>query len=159
MAYIYKEDKGSNQSTKTSLQKLEDDIKNAREIEMELARVWDKVRSDAFMMCPKDTWSLANTIRVVKTPMGTTTGDVSSVKSVQIFDRTIVAGDLTKINPKTKQPINYGVFVHDGYIKDGVVHNGVPFLTNAIAQNEDELMQAVNRALAKLGKKYETGGA
>ena len=158
MAYLYKEDEGSNKDTQDALKRLEKDIKEGREIEAELARVWDKIKSDAYINCPKDTWSLAETIKVVKTPMGSLTSGVSAVKSITIFDRTITAGDLLKINPKTKRPVDYASLVHDGYImKNGRAYNGVPFLTNALASNDEELNKAVNRALAKLGKKFEGG--
>jgi len=157
MAYIYKEDKNSNKDTQDALKKFEKDIQEGKEIELELGRVWEKIKSDAYMNCPKDTWSLAETIKVVKTPINTMTSGVSAVKSITIFDRTITAGDLLKINPKTKRPVDYAVLIHDGYIRNGKVYNGRPFLTNALASNEEELDKAVNRALAKLGKKFEGG--
>ena len=157
MAYIYKEDKGSNKDTQDSLRKMGKDIQEAREIEAELSRVWDKIKGDAFLDCPKDTWSLANTIRVVKTPMLSMTGDIAPIKAITIFDRSIVAGDLLKVNPKTKGPVDYASYVHDGYMKGNTIITGRPFLTNALAKNDAELEKAIDRALAKLGKKFEGG--
>ena len=158
MAYIYKEDKGSNKDTQDSLRQMEKDVQEAREIEAELSRVWDKIKTDAFLDCPKDTWSLANTIRIVKSPMLSMTGDVSPIKSITIFDRSIVAGDLMRINPKTKGPVDYASLVHDGYVmQNGRVFNGRPFLTNALSKNDAELEKAIDRALTKLGKKFEGG--
>jgi hypothetical protein len=138
-----------------ALQKLENSIKDGKEIEEELDNVFYKVEVDAFLDCPKDTSMLASTIKIVKTPIGTMDGTVSSIKSITIYDRTIVAGDLTARNPKTKGPVNYAGWVHDGYIsKDGTVHSGRPFLTNALAKHDAELTSAINRALDKLGKKF-----
>jgi hypothetical protein len=66
---------------------------------------------------------------------------------------------LTKTNPRTHKPVDYASWVHDGYIgKDGKVYSGTPFLTNALAENSEELNKAIDRALRKLGQKYERSG-
>lgn len=160
MAYVYKDDRGSNKATVDALNQFSKDIKVGIEIEQEINRVWDKIQTDAFIACPKDTWSLANTIKVVNSPLTSMTGNISPIKSITIFNKTIVAGDLIKINPKTKRPVDYASLVHDGYVRaDGKVVNGTPFLTESLAQNEGELNDAIERALAKLGKKFSRGNA
>jgi hypothetical protein len=160
MAYIY-EDKSTDiqkDEMKKSLEKMEKSIQNGKEIEEELAAVWEKIRLDAFSNCPMDTGSLASTIRVIKTSLGNMVGGNSSIKSITLFDRTIVAGDYMTINPKTNKPVDYASFVHDGYTKGGYVNNGTPFLTNALAKYNAELDAAIERALVKLGKDFEEGG-
>jgi hypothetical protein len=158
MAYIYKEDKGSNKDTIEALENLEKDIGKSKAIEDELTKVWEKIRMDAFTDCPMDTGSLASTIRVIKTPLGSMMSGNSPIKSITIFDRTIVAGDNMTINPKTNKGVDYASLVHDGYSKGGYINNGKPFLTNALAKNDAELMEAVNKALDKLERRYSEGG-
>jgi hypothetical protein len=153
---MYEENKGM-EGTEKATEQLKKDIEEGKAISYELAKIWEKIRADAFFECPKDTGSLAQTIRVVKTSINSMESGISPIKSITIFNRAIVAGDLMKINPKTKGPVDYAGFVHDGYIKSGNVHNGRPFLTNALARNDEELNKAVDRALIKLGKKFEGG--
>jgi hypothetical protein len=38
--------------------------------------------------------------------------------------------------------------------KDGTIHNGTPFLTNALAKHDAQLTAAIDRALKKLGNKF-----
>lgn len=159
MAYIVKDDLGSNKKTQTALIQMEKDIQEGKDIDNELNRAWSKVLMDAVIGCPKDTGSLVSTIRIVKTPLGAMTGNVSPVKSLTIFDRTIVAGDLMMINPKTHGPVDYASYVHDGYMKNGLIYSGRPFLTNALAKNDVELMKAVDRALRKIGLKNSDNGS
>ena len=153
--HVVEETKGMG-TTEKSLEQLKRDIQEGKEIEQELARVWEKIRMDAYIDCPKDTGALSETIRVVKTPLTSLTGNISPVKSITVFDRTIIAGDLMRLNRKTKGPVDYAGFVHDGYVmRNGLIYNGRPFLTNALAKNDEELNAAINRALVKLGKKFE----
>jgi len=158
MAYIIKDKAKENiEKTTESLKQLEKDIKETKAIEDELARIWEDIRLDAFTNCPMDTGSLASTIRIIKTSLGSMMSGISPMKSITLFDRTIVAGDYMTINPKTNKPVDYASFVHDGYSKGGYINNGTPFLTNALAAHNDELEAAITRALNKLGKKYNDG--
>jgi hypothetical protein len=153
---ISEEDKNL-EPTEKALENMRKDVQDSKEIEQELAAVWEKIRNDAFIDCPKRTYSLASTIRVIKTPISSTLSGISPIKSITIFDRTIVAGDEMVINPETKGPVDYAGYVHDGYVKDGIMYGGHPFLTNALADNDEKLNNAIERALRKLGKKYEGG--
>ena len=152
---IEEDDAGTKKKAKDAIKKLKDDLKDGTIIAKELDKVWKRIRNDAKMMCPKDTGLLASTIRISKLPSGAMIGGLSRVKDVTIFDKTIVAGDMTKINRKSGKPCDYAVWVHDGHkLRDGSFWSGVPFLSEAIAMHEDELEKAIQRALKKLGKKY-----
>lgn len=149
-------DAGTKKKAKEALQKLKSDFEKGNIISKELNRVMMKIKSDAKTLCPKDTGTLAGTIRISRIPMGTMIGAWSHVKAVTIFNMSIVAGDLTAINPKYNRPCDYAAWVHDGHkMRDGSFWAGVPFLTEAIAMNEGELDKAIKRALKKLGKKFE----
>jgi len=156
MSFHVVEDTKGMDTTERALTKLKNDIQEGKEIESELSRIWEKIKMDAIIECPKDTGSLSQTIKVVKTSIESMISGVSPIKSITLFDRTIVAGDFFKTNPKTKGPVDYAGFVHDGYVmRNGLIYNGRPFLTNALAKNDEELNAAINRALVKLGKKFE----
>src|SRR3972149_2368240 len=159
MTYITEDDKGTKKAMRNALDKTRRNFEDGSEIVMELNRVWDKILQDAIDICPKDTGSLARTIRIVKIPLGISLGGLSEMKEITIFDRSIIAGDEMVINPKTKSGVNYASYVHDGFIRqNGVVETGRPFLTEALALNEEELNRAIERALNKLGKKFEESG-
>lgn len=150
------EECNSKKRAKRALEKLRTDFEDGIIISKELRQVMRKIRDDAKVICPKDTGTLASTIRLAEIPMGAMTGVWSHMKTLTIFNMSIVAGDLSKINPKTKKPCDYATWVHDGHkMRDGSLWGGVPFLTEAIAMNEVELTKAIDRALKKLGKKYE----
>lgn len=160
MAYVYEDKSTEIQKKKLieSLEKTSKDISQGKHIEDELTRVWNKVKTDAYIACPKDTGTLAGTIRVVASEVADA-GLGSSDKSITMFDRAIIAGDITKTNPKTKGPCNYAQFVHDGYMRrDGAIYIGVPFLSYALALNEMALEDAIDKALQKLGKEFSEGG-
>jgi hypothetical protein len=153
------DDKGSIKRCRDALGRYSENISGADpEIEMQLQRAWNKVKMDAVLMCPKDTGTLAGTIRVVRSEE---VDGISSVnKSITMFDRAILAGDLMKINPKSHEPCNYAQIVHDGYMrKDGAIYIGVPFLTYALALNEGTIQDALDKALINLGTKFSEGGS
>jgi len=152
---VQEDDAGTKKVLEDALKRTTREFKEGKDIKQELDRIWRKIRDDAEVICPKDTGTLANTIRITSLPTGFMTGTWSRIKEISIYDRTIVAGDITKINPKSKRPCDYAAWVHDGHrMKDGKIYAGVPFLTQAIAQNERELDEAIDRALRKIGKKF-----
>lgn len=156
---VEESDAGTKRKAKEALQRLRRDFESGTIISKELNQVMMKIRNDAKALCPRETGTLAGTIRISRIPMGTMTGAWSHVKAVTIFNMSIVAGDLTAINPKYNRPCDYAAWVHDGHkMRDGSFWAGVPFLTEAIAMNEGELDKAIKRALKKLGKKFEKYG-
>jgi hypothetical protein len=155
MCYVYVDPKidGDIKAVKKALEQMQRNIKNGKYLTPELNRVWNKIKQDAVSMCPKDTGSLAGSIRVVNSEA--VDGLNPTNKSITVFDRAIVAGDSMKINPKTNGAVDYAQFVHDGYMRqDGKLYIGVPFLTYALALNEVALENAVDRALQKLGNEF-----
>ena len=156
---IEEDDAGTKKKAREALEQLRLDFQNGDIISKELSRVMIKIRDDAKIMCPKETGTLASTIRIAKIPMGAMTGAWSHVKELTVFNMSIVAGDLMKINPKYNKPCDYATWVHDGHkMRDGSFWAGIPFLTEALAKNEGELDKAIERALKKLGKKFEKYG-
>jgi len=153
MAVITESDNNTKRKTMEALEKTRKNLPD--EVRKELDRIWRKIADDARLLCPKDTGTLAKTIRVVKAPKGLMSRLAAS-KEITIINRSIIAGDLMKINPKSGRPCDYARLVHDGHrLRDGSFWNGVPFLTEALAKNEAELNRAIERALKKLGKKFE----
>lgn len=152
---VEEDDAGTKKETKKATEKLKKDLDDGTEIAKELDKVWKAIKDDAYNACPKETGALARTIRVVKIPMGVSVGGLSRIKELTIFDRSIVAGDITKTNPKTGKPIDYASWVHDGHrMKDGRMFAGVPFLTMAMAKHDVDLNKAIEKALKKLAKKH-----
>jgi hypothetical protein len=152
------DDNGSIKRCRDALGRYSANISGADpEIEMQLQRAWNKVKMDAVYACPKDTGTLAGTIRIIRSEE---VDEMSSInKSITMFDRAIIAGDLMKINPKSHEPCNYAQIVHDGYMrKDGAVYIGVPFLTYALALNSEAIVDAIDKAMINLGAKFSEGG-
>jgi len=157
MSVVVEESAKGKGETKKAVKKLKDELKDGTAVRKELDKIWEQIKRDAYDMCPKDTGALAGTIRIIKIPTGAMLGGISRIKGLSVFDRSIIAGDITKINPKSGKPVDYAVFVHDGHkMRDGRMYEGVPFLSEALALNEGELMKAIQRALKKLGRKYES---
>jgi hypothetical protein len=157
MAYIYEDPRAEKdkKELKKYLEQMRKDISTGKYLEDELDRIWNKIKMDAVAMCPKDTGSLASTIRVVDSEVADASLGTPD-KSIEIFGKAIIAGDLMRTNPKTHSPIDYAQLVHDGYIRsNGVLYVGIPFLTYALALNDSALQAAIDRALQKLGKEFE----
>lgn len=109
------------------------------------AEFWEKVELDAFILCPKESWGLALSIRVVNAE------EVQGLRQAPVFgaasryvgpayvmenNKAIVAGGLSYINPKTGKPVTYAQAVHDGHFtKTGSWVPPNPFLTDAVARN------------------------
>lgn len=126
------------------------------EVKQRLLKVLDKIKADAFDYCPKDTWTLARTIRWMSIPTLASLKQ-SGEKALIILDKALVAGDPTKINPKTGRPCIYARWVHDGHrLRNGMFWVGRPFLTWAWSANEVELNKAIEGALKKLGKDFSS---
>lgn len=149
-------DSGTKGKLATALETMRKDYSSGIIVSSELTKVWNKIKDDAIALCPKDTGALSRTIKVVNA--NGMTGNWSRIKDVTVFDKTITAGDLSTINPKTKRPVDYGTWVHDGHaMANGGYYMGVPFLSMAIFMNSEELDAAIDRALKKIGKKFTDG--
>jgi len=135
-----------------SLGKLRRDFEEGNKIRNNLDEVIDKIVEMAIDECPKDTGTLASTIKAIDGSLGGIFG--GGIKSLTVFNKTIMAGDVTKINPKTGKPCDYASLVHDGHTtKSGGFWGGIPFLTNAMMAYEDEIEAAIDRALKEMGRK------
>jgi hypothetical protein len=157
---ISETDDGTKMKTKYEIEKFS--RKLPEEIRAELEEIWDKIWMEAINLCPIDTGALASSIKVLEgaseTLGGMGGGNVKTVTAGPslsgelVFDRTIMAGDEIIINPKTgKSTAVYASLVHDGHMmRDGTFWHGVPFLTEAVAKYEGELMAAVDKAIQEL---------
>ena len=149
---VVSENAPSKKEVMKDLDKFRKDI--PEETKRELEKILKKIKADAFDYCPKDTWTLARTIRWVKSP------SLRSIvreheKALVILDKALIAGDPTKINPKSGKPCIYARWVHDGHrLRNGEFWVGKPFLAWALTENEIELRKAIDKALKKLGKKF-----
>lgn len=162
MAVVSEDDNGTKK-------KVIDDISEAQqklieEAQSKLDEVWMKILETAIMLCPIDTGTLVQTIRLeqgsgVTSEEGafvesysTPTGAGGSDKSIIIYDSTITAGDETVINPRTGQPCIYASWVHDGhYDRAGKWVEGIPFLEEAIEEHSAELDEAMNAMFDAIG--------
>jgi hypothetical protein len=113
------------------------------ELRAELDAIMERVKEAAISLCPADTGSLRSSIRL----------DSGTIQAGDFYGSNIYAGDET-VNPKTgKTTAEYAQLVHDGHaMRDGSFWEGIPFLSDAMAQYEGELESAVDMALAELGK-------
>ena len=159
MAIVISEtDDGTKQRVMETIGKIAEDL--PEEIAKELDQIWWSIWMDAIEFCSKtmDTGALASSINVieggmvVEGGMGLSRTPRTSIGN-WIFDRSIVAGDATVINPKTGQPTSlYAEWVHDGHMmRDGTFWEGNPFLQDALDAHEAELEMAVERAMHELG--------
>ena len=122
------------------LAQIRDDFPDS--VAQELLAVMEKVKDTAIDLCPKDTGALASSINLEG-------GSISASRQGDFFEANVYAGSPDIINPKTGKPTSdYAMLVHDGHMmRDGSMYEGVPFLEEALLFYEDEIEQAVNRAL------------
>lgn len=152
---VQEDDAGTKMATRRSLEKTRKEFKDGKAIAKELNQVLRKIKNDAVIRCPKKSGTLSSTVRISDiAPTGAL--GVIGVRINDIFNKFVIAGDITKTNPQTNRPCDYANLVHDGHrLRDGSWWGGVPFLTEAIAANQLELDKAIDRALKKIGKKFE----
>jgi len=151
MGVVVSKDLKGKRETEKALERTKKDFNKGKDVYAELDRVWRMIKDRAYANCPKRRGFLANTIRVTSMPVGAMTGSWSRVKAIQVFNKTIIAGDITK-------GVDYATWVHDGHKIKGTSNKrveGMPFLTEAIAAYDTELNDAIQRALKKLGKKFQ----
>lgn len=163
MAVVIQEsDNGTKQEVMETIGNIEREL--PQEIADELSRIWYEIWMDAIEFCSKtmDTGALASSINVIEGGMVVQGGMGLSRTPRQpignwIFDRSIIAGDVTVINPKTGKPTSlYAEWVHDGHMmRDGTFWEGNPFLQDALDAHEAELDMAVERAMKELGLQGE----
>lgn len=154
MIGIFESDGGTKIRTLGELGDMCDNISDSVRAELEL--IWREIEQTAIDLCPKDTGSLASTITSIE---GSGEGAISatSTSGQEIFNRSLIAGDESVINPKTGKPTSeYAGFVHDGHMIGNMMWEGVPFLTEALLFYEDELEAAVDRAMSELGVNKES---
>lgn len=155
---VYESDNGTKQMVMDTIQSISEELPEG--VATELDRVWWAIWMDAIAFCSKtmDTGALASSINVVEGGMVVQGGMGMSRTPREpvgnwIFDRSIVAGDVTVINPKTGKPTAlYADWIHDGHaMRDGTFWEGNPFLTDALAAHEEELNAATEKAMRELG--------
>jgi len=153
MIVITESDNGTKRLARMKVKELQTGL--PEKVAAELDRVWHEIWADAVRECPVDTGALVSTIRIVEGVMGNIGGELSRFISETFFDRTIIAGDPARINPKSGRPIDYANLVHDGHLmRDGTFWCGHPFLTIAFAMHMKELEDAVDKAMRSLGYKF-----
>jgi len=134
-----------------SLDKYRKELGRGTVIKRKLDEVIDRIVEDAILGCPKDTGTLASTIKAVEGASGIFG---AGIKGFTVYDKSIVAGDPSVTNPKTGRPCIYAPLVHDGHAtKSGGWYAGSPFLSDAIMAHEDEVERAVDEALKTIGQK------
>jgi len=111
---ISESDGGTKKKLKKEIKKFKGGVKDGVAIELE--KVMRKIRDDAVAICPKETGTLASTIRIASVPTGMMTGAWSRIKEIMLFDKSIIAGDITKINPKSGRPVDYACFTKDNFV-------------------------------------------
>ena len=145
MSTVVYETEHGKEETKEKLEEVSEDL--VEKIREELEVLVDQIVEDSIALCPKDTGSLASSIR--KGEGGTLTASEPNT----IIDIVISAGDPSIINPKTGIPTSeYVNFVHDGHAFKGGkgMYFGVPFLVEALMLHEDEIEELIDKALQEL---------
>ncbi|MGA2522912.1 MAG: HK97 gp10 family phage protein [Candidatus Bathyarchaeia archaeon] len=142
IGFDWKQKFESENAVMNQLQSINDDLEGA--VSAELDAVMQKVLAAAIDLCPKDTGALASSINLE--------GGAISAGS-DFYEANIYAGSEDVINPKTFVPTSqYAMLVHDGHVsRDGkTMYEGVPFLTEALLMYEEELENAVGKAMQEL---------
>lgn len=131
-----------------SEQDAKEEIENIRDNLMamvcdELDEVGLKILAMAISLCPCDTGSLRESIKL----------DSSGSKAANSdgYEINISAGDET-INPKSgKTTAEYAMLIHDGHATKDIFYEGVPFLTDAVDFYQEELNAIVDRVCSENG--------
>lgn len=152
MIGIFESDDGTKAECQKKLERFQEQL--PEEIRKKLNAVWEKIWMDAIMLCPIETGALAASIKIIEGGIG---GLMGGIAALAVYDKTIVAGDITVENPKTGIPTSeYALLVHDGHpTKGGGFVPANPFLLDALRMNEAELMEAVDEAMKMAGHDYE----
>lgn len=97
--------------------------------------------------CPKDTGTLATTIRIVtQAPTGGFFEVVKNPLENTIGVTALITAGGWLVNPRTGFICDYAAAVHDGHLtRGGGYYAGVPFLTMAIDASEAEYQQMVKK--------------
>lgn len=97
--------------------------------------------------CPKETGTLATTIRIVtQAPTGGFFEVVKNPLENDIGVTALITAGGWLVNPKTGFICDYAQAVHDGHLtRGGGYYAGVPFLTMAIDASEAEYQQMVKK--------------
>lgn len=136
--------------TEQDIAEIRDNI--CQQVALELDATWQKILEAAIEICPKDTGALASSIRI-EGESGYSRGAimVSGVANDDFYSSSIYAGRADVVNPVTGEPTDiYALFVHDGHaMPNGMFYEGVPFLADAVAEYQDELDSAVDRAMSQ----------
>lgn len=136
--------------TESDIEEIRDNIE--AQIALELDDVWQQILEAAIEMCPKETGALASSIRL-EGESGYSRGaiGVSGISGGEFYSNSIYAGRADVINPVTGEPTDlYALFVHDGHaMPNGEFYEGVPFLADAVAEYQNELDTAVDRACSE----------
>jgi hypothetical protein len=149
MIGITESDDGTKERTREEVQDISDNLSET--IAHELDIVWKAIRDLAIDLCPKDTGALASSIELASEG-GSGVISASSTSGGDFYSNSISAGNDSIINPISGKPTSlYAGWVHDGHMMGDIMWEGLPFLTDAVAQYEDELEAAVDRALDELG--------
>lgn len=145
-------DNGTKREVVEALKKY--DKKLSKTVADRLEQVWDQILWDAIMECPIVTGTLVSTIKIVEGAFGDMMGTHIAARTV--FDRSIVAGDETIINPRTGQPCIYAQWVHDGHSQSGTGRwiAGHPFLEIALDMNMAELETAIEAAMKEMEQTF-----
>ena len=144
MAVVFKDKESLRQE-----KKLAEDLRKAqrvvnRKFREELKRWWRKVKDTAYQLCPKDTGTLAKTIRVRRIQECSEHIGLEAEKAIVVLDTMIVAGGML-VNPKTGRICDYATYVHDGHrTPSGGFVPPRPFLTDAIAKHLPELRKILD---------------
>jgi hypothetical protein len=118
---------------------------------------WGGVLDTAKQLCIEmgaiDTWTLYNTIRIVREAPAGVFYEVTVSSDVIVIDRMIVAGGWL-VNPKTGNICDYAESVHDGTGMNWK-KGPRPFLSLALDMHEPELMRIMNKFMGGQGKEWE----
>jgi hypothetical protein len=149
MIGLSESDNGTKMGVRETVRKMGEEF--PEEVKAELEAIWKLIEEAGIDLCPKDTGALAST---VKSTEDESEGAISASSSAsnEVFNRSLIAGDESVINQKTgKSTAEYAGWVHDGHMmRDGTFWEGVPFLVEALLMYENELEEAVDRAMQKI---------
>lgn len=140
--------------TKLGMKETGDDIREIRDslptqIALELDEIWGKIRDLAIDLCPKESGALASSIELESE--GGSGVKSASYQGAEIYSNAIYAGNDSTFNFEGQSTSQYAIAVHDGHmLPNGDFWEGTPFLEDAYSEYENELNEAVDRAMQNL---------
>ena len=149
MCFALSETKRGVYETQTDLKTTMTDLPDL--ISDELDAIFEKIRDLAIDLCPKESGALASSIELQSEGGSGRTGVSATTQGGEFYQNAVYAGNDETFNGQGQPTSQYVLAVHDGHVlPNGDFWEGTPFLEDAYSEYENELNEAVDRAMQNL---------